>query len=85
MNYNQTRVNGIPMPLLMSCTKPSVIETAESEMKMLYDQFLQTVVIDFRTVGTRSLRCSTTAFKTNLGQRTSKTDKKNEIDDQKTV
>lgn len=85
MNYNQTKMNGVSMPLLMGCTKPSAIETLDKETKMSYDPISQTVVIDCRTVGTKSLRCSTTAFKNNLGQRTSKTDRKNEIDDQKNV
>ena len=86
MIYNQTRMNGVPMPLLMGCTKPSAIETVENETRVLYDPVSQTVmVIDCRTVGTKSLRCSTTAFKNNLGQKTSKTDKKNELDDQNSV
>ena len=83
MIYNQTRMNGIPMPLLMGCTKPSAIETVECEMKVVYDPVSQTVRMDCGVVGTKSLRCTNTNFTTKSGVRTSKSDNKNEIDDRK--
>ena len=83
MTYNQTRMNGVPMPLLMGCTKPSAIETVEHETKVMYDPVSQTVSMECGTIGTRSLRWRTTAIKLSSGQKSSKSDQKNEIDDQK--
>ena len=77
MTYNQTRMNGVPMPLLMGCTKPSAIETVENETKILYDPIAQIAIVDCRIVGTKSLKVHTTAG----GHQ----DKKNEIDDKKNV
>jgi hypothetical protein len=83
MTYNQTRMNGVPMPLLMGCTKPTAIEIVECETKVVYDPVSQTVSMECGTVGTRSLRWRTTAIKLSSGQKSSKSDQKNEIDDQK--
>lgn len=82
MTYNQTKVNGVPMPLLMGCTKPSTIEKAVDEIDIIYDSSTQITNIECsRPVGTKSLKVSSThkAF----GQWA--TDKKNEIDDKKYV
>ena len=72
MIYNQTRMNGIPMPLLMGCTKPSAIET------VMYDPVSQTVAVGCMQIGTKSLKNSNTRVGNHV-----KTDKKNEIDDKK--
>lgn len=85
MNYNQTRMNGVPMPLLMGCTKPTAIETVECETKVIYDPVLQIVEIDCGVVGTKSLKTTHFVAKNSAGGRVSKTDNKNEIDDRKTV
>lgn len=85
MIYNQTRMNGVPMPLLMGCTKPTAIETVECETKVMYDPVLQIVEIDCGVVGTKSLKTTHFVAKNSAGGRVSKTDNKNEIDDRKTV
>ena len=78
MYYNQTRMNGVPMPLLMGCTKPTAIETVECETKVMYDPVSQTVTIECLQIGTRSLKNSNTRVGNHV-----KTDRKNEIDDKK--
>jgi hypothetical protein len=85
MIYNQTRMNGVPMPLLMGCTKPTAIETIECETKVIYNPVLQIVEIDCGVVGTKSLKTTHFVAKNSAGGRVSKTDNKNEIDDRKTV
>ena len=85
MTYNQTRMNGVPMPLLMGCTKPTAIETVECETKVIYNPVLQIVEIDCGVVGTKSLKTTHFVAKNSAGGRVSKTDNKNEIDDRKTV
>ena len=85
MMYNQTRMNGVPMPLLMGCTKPTAIETIECETKVIYNPVLQIVEIDCGVVGTKSLKTTHFVAKNSAGGRVSKTDNKNEIDDRKTV
>jgi hypothetical protein len=77
MYYNQTRMNGVPMPLLMGCTKPTAIEVENNETTIMYDPVTQIAEIDCRIVGTKSLKVHTTAG----GHQ----DRKNEIDDQKNV
>lgn len=85
MKYNQTRVNGLPMPLLMGCTRPNKIQSAENEPMLVYDYMKQIVDYNLRTVGTRSLKVSITRKRNPsnpkgfIGVR----DEKNEIDDQK--
>lgn len=78
MIYNQTRMNGIPMPLLMGCTKPSAIEKVERETKVMYDPVTQTVEVECLQIGTKSLKNSNTRVGNHV-----QTDKKNEIDDKK--
>ena len=78
MYYNQTRMNGVPMPLLMGCTKPTAIETVECETKVMYDPVTQTVAVECLQIGTKSLKNSNTRVGIHV-----KTDKKNEIDDKK--
>ncbi len=86
MRTNQftSTVNNPIMPLLMACTKPSRIQEAEEETPMMYDPMTQRIGLDMRTVGTRSLKTSRTAFKVGNGT-CNKGDKKNEIDDSKNV
>lgn len=87
MIHNQARtVGGAVMPLLMGFTQPTKIETLENEQPIVYDPITQSVVYDMRTVGTKSLKISTTQYVVNrFGQKSAKSDKKNEIDDSKTV
>lgn len=83
MLYNQTKTAaGQVMPLLMGCTMPTPIEVETVEYKIVYDPMTQKVVMDLRTIGTKCLKTShtSTGRGTNL-----KTDKKNEIDDSKSV
>ena len=82
MKYNQTKTAaGQVMPLLMGCTKPTPIETESTERKVVYDPMTQRVVMDLRVIGTKSLRQNGTK----LSNGSYKTDKKNEIDDSKSV
>lgn len=85
MLYSQTRTSrGTVMPLLMGCTKPQPIEVLQQEEYEVYDPVKQTVVYDMRTVGTRSLKTSNTRIKIGSGYSV-KADRKNEIDDSKSV
>lgn len=87
--YSQTKVNGVAMPFIMGCTKPSPIEALEEgDEKVIYDPMTQSTVVDMRIIGTRSLRCHTTQKKsTTKGSKSmvNCSDKKNEIDDSKNV
>lgn len=42
MIYNQTKVNGVPMPLLMGCTKPTCLESLQADVVPVYDPISQT-------------------------------------------
>ena len=64
------------LPLLVGCTKPQPIETLEYDERVMYDPVTQIVPMDMRTVGTYSLRIRATG---------NRSDRKNEIDDQKIV
>jgi hypothetical protein len=76
--YNQQNTsNGIPMPLLMAYMTATAIQEADPATPVMYDPISQTIKYDARTVGTRSLKTSTTRIKSFIG----KTDRKNEIDD----
>lgn len=83
--YSQTRINGNVMPFIMGCTRPSSIEkTMDDFEKVIYDPMTQSTIVDMRIIGTRSLKCSTTMKKTRTSSK-AVSDKKNEIDDSKTV
>lgn len=73
------------MPLLMGCTKPQPIEVLQQEEPIIYDPIMQIIPIDMRVVGTYSLKVSSTRYKVGSNSYGSKTDRKNEIDDQKSV
>lgn len=81
--YNQTRTNGIPMPLLMGFTPSTKIKEAEDISPLMYDPVTQTADMDMREVGTKSLKLSQTKLNKPTGGYVS--DKKNEIDDRKYV
>lgn len=81
MQYNLERTNGQPMPLLMGYTQPSKIKTLENDIPVIYDPISQMVKLDFRVVGTKSLKNHITKLPTHQ----CKSDAKNEIDDQKNV
>lgn len=68
------------LPLLVGCTKPQPIETLEHNGCIMYDPIAQIIPIDMRVVGTYSLRSHVTKLQKGI-----KTDRKNEIDDQKNV
>ena len=83
--YNYAKTNaGQVKPLLMGCTTPTPIEAEEIEHKIIYDPITQKVVMDLRSIGTKCLKVSMTRKKTSSGTTTCD-DKKNEIDDSKTV
>lgn len=84
MKYNQTKTAaGQVMPLLMGCTVPTPIEIETVEQKVIYDPTTQKVVMDMHVVGTKSLKQSVTS--TGKNGTVKHTDKKNEIDDSKSV
>ncbi|OUN58186.1 hypothetical protein [Alistipes sp. An66] len=86
MIYNQTRTScGTVMPLLMGCTKPQPIEVLQQEEPIIYDPIMQIIPIEMRIVGTYSLKSFSTKYRNTSGGTGSKTDRKNEIDDQKSV
>lgn len=86
MTQTQMNQGSAPiLPLLMGCTKPQPIETLEHEEHIIYDPVMQITQIDMRTVGTYSLKVAGTRYKNTAGGYSSKTDKKNEIDDSKSV
>jgi hypothetical protein len=81
MYYNQLgEWQEISMPLLMGFTQPEPIQSAENFEPIIYDPVYQ-IVYDMRELGTKSLKISSTA----VGKNSFKQDKKNEIDDKKTV
>lgn len=83
MNYNNQKTSaGQVLPLLMGCTMPTPIEVDKMEHKIIYDPMTQKVVMDMRVVGTKSLKTSHTDTGRGTNQ---KIDKKNEIDDSKSV
>ena len=88
MNDSRIRQNagGSVMPLLMNYTPATRIEEMD-EVKISYNDILQITEIEVRTVGTRSLKISTTRKMVGhpVKKPTSVADKKNEIDDSKNV
>ena len=81
MRLTQMNAGGAPiMPLLMGCTKPQPIETLEHDERVIYDPIAQVVQIDMRTIGTYSLKTSSTKVEGHFN-----VDRKNAIDDQKSV
>ena len=84
MMYHQVLERDACMPLLMGYARPEKIEEADEGEAVVYDHVRQFAVVYpfvMRTVGTYSLKSS----QTKVGKNSSKTDKKNAIDDQKTV
>ena len=94
-NYNQTNLNGSPMPLLMGFTQPTPIREATSQSKIYYDPVTQTTVMEMGvggflkhliftdTIGTESLRHNGTTNKKN--GRIANNDAQNCIDDSKPI
>ena len=68
------------MPLLMGFTPKTRVQEGEVNERCIYNDIMQITEYDMRTVGTKSLKTSRTN-KNGHG----KSDKKNEIDDSKTV
>ena len=44
MTYNQTKVNGVAMPLLMGCTEPTKLETLKIDVAPTYNPESQTAI-----------------------------------------
>lgn len=74
------RNNGQIMPLLMNFTPATPIAEDNGMQNPIYDEVNQ-IVYNMRMIGTRSLK----SHCTKLGGGKSTTDKKNEIDDSKSV
>ena len=83
MNTSHPSRTSTPFPLLMHYTPSTPIQETE-EVKIVYNDHLQITEYDARIVGTRSLKSSVTTKKVN-GLMKTQTDRKNEIDDQKSV
>lgn len=69
------------MPLLMSFTPQTPIEIGGANERFRYDDIMQITEYDMASVGTKSLKVTTTSK--NKEKPYSHTDKKNEIDDTK--
>lgn len=80
--YNHLNQNNI-MPLLMNFTTPTPIQDYTPGV-FNYDEESQ-ISYEMRIIGTRSLKSHTTRKKTKGKGVSSTTDKKNEIDDSKSV
>lgn len=83
MNIPQQTTICTPFPLLMRYTPSTPIQEAE-DAPIIYNDQLQITEYDARIVGTRSLKSSVTTKKVN-GLMKTMTDRKNEIDDQKSA
>ena len=83
MNTTHQSPISTPFPLLMHYTPSTPIQETE-DVKIVYNDKLQITEYEARLVGTRSLKSSVTTKKVNGLMKTT-TDRKNEIDDQKTV
>lgn len=83
MNAIQSSRASNVFPLLMRYTSSTPIQEAE-DRPIVYNDQLQITEYDVRIVGTRSLKSSVTTKKVNGLMKTT-TDRKNEIDDQKSV
>ena len=83
MNTIQQPITSNVFPLLMRYTPSTPIQEAE-DRPIVYNDQLQITEYDARIVGTRSLKSSVTIKKVN-GLMKTMTDRKNEIDDQKSV
>lgn len=82
MNTSMKPNTGRVMPLLMNYTPSTRIEEM-NEVKIVYNDKLQITEYEARMIGTKCLKTSTTWIKKTAG--VNKTDRKNEIDDQKWV
>lgn len=87
MKANQLpSANGIPMPLIMNYTPYTRIEEESADVTPVYDEIKQIAYSMGRTVGTKCLKNESTRYKTGHGNSIGiKSDKKNAIDDSKTV
>lgn len=83
MNTSQQSPISTSFPLLMHYTPATPIQEVE-DTPIVYNDNLQITEYDARIVGTRSLKSTVTTKKVN-GLMKTVTDRKNEIDDQKTV
>lgn len=78
--------SGNIMPLLMSFTSGTKIQEETNPFEYTYNDGKQIVEYDMRTVGTKSLKISTTRIPAMRGNSPrNEQDKKNEIDDSKSV
>jgi hypothetical protein len=72
------------IPLLFAFAKPQEIQECKTDMILpSYNPYTQTIEIDCRVVGTRSLRTHST--KVPGTKSSTRVDKKNDIDDSKSV
>lgn len=83
MVYNQTKVNGVAMPLLMGCTEPTKLETLEKDVAPIYDPVSQTT--GWQTMGVH-YTMSQKAARTNIpGGNQGTADRKTVKDDHKVL
>jgi hypothetical protein len=72
------------MPLLMNYTPSTKIEESDASRQLVYDYWKQIIPVEMRTVGTNSLKTSTTRKPSGSGYVTA-SDRKNAVDDSKSV
>jgi hypothetical protein len=90
MNYFNVNAGVSPVnfvnPLLLNYTpKTEIQEESDSFLPLLYDDEKQIVVYNMRTIGTRSLKTESTRKKTGKTGYCTASDRKNAIDDSKSV
>lgn len=83
--FSGTGNNSSIMPLLMACTNPSRIQEAEEETPVMYDPMTQRIELDMRTLGTKCLKNTPTNYINSSKGRSTRSDRKNAIDDTKNV
>ena len=80
MTYNQTKVNGVAMPLLMGCTEPTKLETLEEDVVPIYDPIAQTSIMNAMgvhyTMSQKAARTDGPGFKGRSDRKTVKDDHK---------
>ena len=82
--YTRNTAGNNIMPLLINYTPFSKIEEIE-DLKIIYDEKRQITKYNARTIGTRCLKSESTRKKTTSTGYVSAVDKKNTIDDSKSV
>lgn len=80
MTYNQTKVNGVALPLLMGCTKATTIKQMEKEPSVVFNPYSQIVIWDtasmHMTMCVKRVRCDRGGNKNTQDDKRMQDDKK---------